>query len=152
MSKQRPWTQTWIGGVRSAGVDLGYPGQRLGLPEEGPDSVAGFGRRLAALMIDWLICTWAIAQGLLGMSSVDAAWVGLLVFAVENVLLVGTIGMTFGMRLMNIRVATLDRGRPRWVPTIARTVLLCLAVPAVMLDRDRRGIHDRVSATVVVRT
>lgn len=114
--------------------------------------MAGFGRRLAALMIDWLICTWAIAQGLLGMSSVDAAWVGLLVFAVENVLLVGTIGMTFGMRLMNIRVATLDRGRPRWVPTIARTVLLCLAVPAVMLDRDRRGIHDRVSATVVVRT
>jgi hypothetical protein len=30
-----------------------YAGQRLGLPQEGPGSVAGWGRRVAALFIDW---------------------------------------------------------------------------------------------------
>ncbi|MFB9962147.1 RDD family protein [Sinosporangium siamense] len=151
MSKQPRWTQTWLGGVRSAGVDLGYPGERLGFPEEGKGAVAGFGRRLAALLIDWMICTWAIAQGIFRVSTYDAAWVGLLIFAVENLLLVGTIGMTFGMRLMNIRVAALDGGGPRLVPVIVRTILLCLALPALLLDRDRRGLHDRVSNTVVLR-
>src|SRR5437868_12515676 len=33
-----------------------YPGQRFGLPERGPLSVASMGRRLLALLIDWLLC------------------------------------------------------------------------------------------------
>ncbi|MGO9653847.1 MAG: RDD family protein, partial [Mycobacterium sp.] len=37
-------------GSRSA-----YPGERLGLPESGPGSLAPVGRRVAALTIDWLI-------------------------------------------------------------------------------------------------
>ena len=39
------------GSTRDAAND--YPGRRFGLPEHGTSSVAGFGRRLAALAIDW---------------------------------------------------------------------------------------------------
>src|ERR671914_1497872 len=34
--------------------NLVYPGERLGLPRTGSGSVAGYGRRLGALFIDWL--------------------------------------------------------------------------------------------------
>ncbi|MGI5490837.1 RDD family protein [Microtetraspora malaysiensis] len=152
MSKQQPrWTQTWMGGVRSAGYDLGYPGEHLGLPAEGSGSVTGWGRRVGAVLVDWLLCTWAIAGGLFRVQSPDVGWVGLAVFAVENVLLVGTLGMTLGMRLFGLRVATLDGGRPPFLAVLIRTFLLCLAVPALIWDRDRRGLHDRASNTVVVR-
>jgi hypothetical protein len=150
-SKQPRWTQTWLGGVRSAGVDLGYPGERLGLPREGSGSVAGFGRRIGAITVDWLICTWAITQGLLRIDPVQQGWVPILIFAAEYVLLVGTMGMTFGMRLLGVRVAALDGGRPGFVSVLVRTLLLCLAVPALIWDRDQRGLHDRAANTVVVR-
>jgi uncharacterized RDD family membrane protein YckC len=151
MSDRQPrWTQTWLGGARAAGVDLGYPGQRLGLPETGSGAVASWGRRLGAVLVDWVLCTWAIASGLLRVTGPDAGLVGLGVFAAEYVVLVGTLGMTLGMRLFGIRVAALDGGRPAFLPVLIRTVLLCLAVPALIWDRDRRGLHDRAAGTVVV--
>ncbi|MFF5204820.1 RDD family protein [Streptosporangium sp. NPDC000396] len=151
-SRQQPrWTQTWLGGVRSAGIDLGYPGERLGLPQEGSGAAAGFGRRIGAIVIDWMICTWAITQGLLRINPAEQGWIPITVFALANILLVGTTGMTFGMRLLNIRVAALDGGRPRYLAVLVRTVLLCLAVPALIWDRDQRGLHDRAANTVVVR-
>ncbi|MEV4564796.1 RDD family protein [Nonomuraea sp. NPDC049419] len=150
-SKEPRWTQTWLGGVRAAGVDLGYPGERLGLPQEGSGSVAGWGRRIGALVIDWMICTWVVVQLLLRMNPAESPWAPALVFAVQYLLLVGFMGQTFGHRLMGVRVAAMDGRDPRWLPVLVRTVLLSLAVPAVIWDRDHRGVHDRVSNTVVVR-
>ncbi len=151
-SRQQPrWTQSWLGGVRSAGVDLGYPGERLGLPQQGSGAVAGFGRRIGALVVDWLICTWAITQGILRVNPAEQGWVPLAVLAAEYILLVGFMGMTFGMRLFGIRVAALGGGRPGFVAVLVRTLLLCLAVPALIWDRDQRGLHDRAANTVVVR-
>lgn len=151
MSNEPRWTQTWLGGMRAAGVDLGYPGERLGLPEEGTGSVAGWGRRIGALVIDWMICTWAIAQLILGISPTASPWAPVLIFALQYLLLVSFMGQTFGHRLMGIRVAAMDGGSPRLLPVLVRTVLLCLAVPALIFDRDHRGVHDRTSNTVVVR-
>ncbi|MEV4893144.1 RDD family protein [Nonomuraea sp. NPDC055795] len=151
MSEKQPrWTQTWLGGVRAAGVDLGYPGQRLGLPERGSGSVAGWGRRIAALVIDWMICTWAIAQLILGISPTGSPWAPVLIFALQYLLLVAFLGQTFGHRLMKIKVVAMDGGIPRLLPVFVRTVLLCLAVPAVIYDRDNRGMHDRASNTITV--
>ena len=59
---ERRWAGSWLSGSASAGTESEYPGQRLGLPESGPGSVAGIGRRLGALVIDWLLCE-AIAWG-----------------------------------------------------------------------------------------
>src|SRR5690606_24457686 len=96
MSRNEPrWTQTWLGGVRSAGVDLGYPGERLGLPEEGSGSVSGWGRRIAALVIDWMICTWAITQLFLRVNPAEQPWVPALVFGVQYLLLVGFIVQSY---------------------------------------------------------
>ena len=40
-------------------------------------------------------------------------------------------------------------GRP-WRPLV-RTLLLCLAIPALVWDRDQRGLHDRIAGTVLIR-
>ena len=128
----------------------GYPGRRLGLPETGPGSVAGFGRRLVALGIDWgasLLIAGAFLQSL-GWGS----FAPLVVFLVEHLLLVGTLGYTVGHRLLGLRVAPVPGGRARPQAALIRTLLLGLAVPALIWDRDQRGLHDRAAGTVVVRT
>jgi uncharacterized RDD family membrane protein YckC len=42
-------------------------------------------------------------------------------------------------------------GLPRWPAIVVRTGLLLLVLPAVVYDRDGRGLHDRAAGTVVVR-
>lgn len=146
MAGQR-WTSTWISGARAAGADLGRPGERLGLPETGPGSVAGFPRRAVALLIDWLICL-AITKWLLHWSPVAT----LALFAVENIVLIVTVGRTVGMRLLGIGVTSASAGgRPRPLMVVVRSLLLCAVLPAVFWDRDQRGMHDRASDTVMVR-
>ena len=39
----------------AGGTAGNYPGERFGVPATGPGSAAGFGRRLAALTVDWLL-------------------------------------------------------------------------------------------------
>jgi len=133
------------------GVDFGYRGERLGLPEEGPGSIAPVGRRAVAILIDWGLCL-LIAYGLLTGGDLRAAgnW-ALLVFGLLGVLTVGTVGSTPGKRLMGLRVIAVDGGRLSLPRTVVRTALLVLAVPALVWDRDSRGLHDRLSGAVQVR-
>ncbi|MQY02535.1 RDD family protein [Actinomadura macrotermitis] len=146
------WTQTWLGGARSAGVDLGKPGERLGLPESGSGAVAGYGRRLGALFIDWALSLLvaSLLTRVLDWTPPQRSMATLVVFAVQVWLLTGLLGLTIGKRICGIRVARLD-GRPvglGW--SLARTLLLVLVVPAMIWDRDYRGMHDRAANTVVV--
>lgn len=48
-------------------------------------------------------------------------------------------------------MVSLDTGRVNPLRTLLRTVLLFLALPALIWDRDGRGLHDRVAGTVEVR-
>lgn len=141
---------SWLSGPGGAapgpGDGEGYPGRRLGRPESGPGAVAGFGRRFAALFVDWSLCL-VIAGGLLG----GDGRVTLAVFAAENLLLVATLGTTVGKRLLGLRVVRLDGGRPMPLAVVVRTLLLCLAVPPLFSDRDWRGLHDRAAGTLVIR-
>jgi len=70
------------------GVEFGYRGERLGLPEEGPGSIAPIGRRLAAVFIDWILSV-LIAYGLIAHRDTQLAenW-ALAVFAVVSLLAV----------------------------------------------------------------
>lgn len=146
---------SWLSGPRAAaeemGADFGYRGKRLGLPEQGPGAIAPLGRRFAALFIDWALCL-LIAYGLFARGDQQAAgnW-ALGVFLVMSVLTVGTIGCTPGKRLMGIRVIAEDGGRLGLVRVLVRSVLLCLAIPALVWDRDGRGLHDRLARAVQVR-
>ena len=142
----RRWAGTWLAGTRPAGEAEGYPGQRLGLPEHGPQSVAGLGRRLVALFVDWLL-SLAVALAVFH----SGQWPTLAVFALQAWLLTGLTGLTIGKRLLGMRVARLD-GRPvglGWA--LVRTILLVTVLPALFTDRDQRGLHDRAANTVVVR-
>jgi len=146
---QRRWTGSWLsgapGGPAPGGADA-FPGERFGLPKEGRGSVATIGRRLLALLIDWLLCT-LIALAILG----SQGWT-LPIFAAETYLLTALTGFTVGKRLLGIRVARLD-GRPvglLWA--LVRTLLLLAVVPALITDRDLRGLHDRAANTIVIRT
>ncbi|MET7454039.1 RDD family protein [Streptomyces sp. NPDC005574] len=146
---------SWLSGPRSAmeeaGADFGYRGEQLGLPQEGPGSIARPGRRLGALAVDWGLCL-LIAYGLITDSYNRAAqvWAPLVLF-VLIVLTVGTLGFTPGKRLLGLRVIALDTGRVNPLRALLRTVLLFLAVPALIWDRDGRGLHDRLAGTVEVR-
>jgi uncharacterized RDD family membrane protein YckC len=146
---------SWLSGPRAAaehaGVDFGYPGERLGLPQDGPGSVARVGRRVAALFIDWGLCL-LIAYGLIAHRDVSTAnpWT-MAVFAVMSVLTLGTVGSTPGKRLLGLRLVRADGGRLGVVAIALRTVLLLLVIPAVIWDRDGRGLHDKAVHAVQVR-
>ena len=134
------------------GADFGYRGERLGLPEEGTGSIAPLGRRFAAIFLDWALAL-LIAYGLLAGQDLGAAnnWT-LAVFLVMSLLTVGTVGSTPGKRLLGLRVVAEDglERLPVWRAAL-RTVLLGLAVPALVWDRDGRGLHDKLSRSVQVR-
>jgi uncharacterized RDD family membrane protein YckC len=151
-----------MSGPRAAGVsdaeETGYPGERLGLPADGPGAAAGVGRRLGAVVVDWLACQ-AIVRGMLGHGawgpddtlSTSAALGVPALFALEYLLLLPTTGFTLGMRLFGVRVARLGGGVAGVGAVALRTLLLLLVVPAVVYDRDRRGLHDRAAGTVALR-
>ncbi len=146
---------SWLSGPRAAaedmGVDFGYPGQRLGLPQQGPGSVARFGRRLGAVAIDWIGCQ-LIAYGLITGGNLAAAgnWT-LGLFVALTILTVGTVGFTPGKRILGLRVVSESGGRLGIARVVLRTVLLALVVPALIWDRDGRGLHDRLARAVQVR-
>jgi uncharacterized RDD family membrane protein YckC len=129
----------------SAADKPAYPGQRFGLPEHGPGSVASMPRRVLALFIDWLLCL-LIADGL----TRSPAWT-IVIFAVEVYVLTATIGITVGKRLVGIRVIRTNGGAvgPLWA--LVRTAILLTVIPPLLSDRDLRGLHDRASDTVVIR-
>lgn len=146
---------SWLSGPRAAaeemGADFGYRGERLGLPREGPGSVAPLGRRFGALFIDWAV-SMLIAYGLFARGDQQAAgnW-ALGVFLVMSLLTVGTVGSTPGKRILGLRVIAEDGGRLGAVRVALRSVLLLLVIPAIVWDRDSRGLHDRLARAVQVR-
>jgi hypothetical protein len=100
------------------------------------------GARLGALFIDWLIAV-VIVSPFTGhrpfTPGSNSPWV-LAVFAAENIILVSLIGRTIGMRLCGIGIMRLDGRRVSFPWVVVRTALLVLVVPAVIYDRDRRGL------------
>ncbi|BBX45220.1 RDD family protein [Mycobacterium cookii] len=131
-----------------------YPGQAYGLPEDGPGSLVGMGRRLAALVVDWLLAyglaALAMTLGLISQQVLSTAI--LVIWLVLGVLAVRLFSFTPGQYVLGLRVASIDQrlhvgiGR-----AAARGVLIALVIPALFVDADGRGIQDRVTATAVVR-
>ena len=147
------WTGSWLSGPSSAGygsADAPVPGVRLGLAAEGPGSMAGAGARVLAFLIDAVAC--GLIAGLFTAPEAPRNW-SLVVLALYYPLTTAFLSQTFGMRLFRMRVARLADGRPPALPqAVLRTLLLMLLIPAVIWDRDRRGLHDKAAGTVVIRT
>ncbi len=155
------WTGTWLSGVAAAGVDArpegGWRGRRWGLPPEGPGAVATTGSRIAAFVLDVVLS--GLIGGLVNALLVDPtdtqrSLVGNAAFAVQVLLLTTLTGQSLGKRVLGIRVVRLAEqdAPPGFLPAAIRTALVMLVLPAVFMDRDGRGLHDKAAGTLVVRT
>jgi uncharacterized RDD family membrane protein YckC len=123
-----------------------WPGQRLGLPESGPRSIARFGRRIGAIAIDWAAAV-LISVAFFSYDPIAT----LVIFAVVQVVFLSLLGGSPGHVLLGMRVVPAKGGRlGLWQPFV-RTILLCVVIPAVIWDADQRGLHDRVCDTMLVR-
>ena len=131
-----------------------YPGQRLGLPEDGPGSVASWTRRFAALLIDWFACKLVLTV-FLGAE----AWSGsglsqlapTLLFLAEASLLTALIGGSFGQLVMRVAVVRVDNKPVTLLDAVMRTVMICLVIPPLVFNSDQRGLHDLAARTVTLR-
>ncbi|MGI9824538.1 RDD family protein [Agromyces sp. Marseille-Q5079] len=127
-----------------------WPGQRLGLPDEGRGSVARVGRRILAILIDWASAL-LIALLFAPYSSALHSWLTLALFALLQIVFIPTIGGSIGHRLMGLRIVPIAGGWVGpWRPVV-RTLLLVIVVPALVWDSDQRGFHDKVAGTVLTR-
>jgi uncharacterized RDD family membrane protein YckC len=154
------WTGTWLSGLAAAGVDTrpegGWRGRRWGLPPEGPGAVATTGSRIAAFALDVVFSALigALVRGLVGGTDSRLSLVDESAFAVQVLLLTALTGQSLGKRVLGIRVVRLveQDGPPGFLPAAIRTALVMLVIPAVFMDRDGRGLHDKAAGTLVVRT
>ncbi len=142
---ERRWAGSRITGAGPAEAVSSYPGERLGLQERGSGAVAGYGARFVALLIDWALCT------IIALAALHSQWWTYAIFAVEVYLLTALTGFTVGKRLLRLRVVRLDGKPVGFAWAFVRTVLLLAVIPAFVVDRDMRGLHDRAANTVVVR-
>lgn len=136
---------SWLEGPPSRG-DGHWPGQRLGRPRDGVGSVARPGRRLGALVIDWALCSLISAAFFYydGLATLG-------IFALEQMLLVGTLGYSAGHRAFGMQVQHVEGRAAGLGAAIVRALLICLVIPAVVFDEDQRGLHDRAVGTLLVR-
>ena len=109
------------------------------------------GRRIGALALDWAIAYAAsalffTADGVVNGFAVSG------IFVVLQIVFIPTIGGSIGHRLVGLRVVPLQ---PGWVGLwrpIVRSLLLGVAVPALVWDSDQRGFHDKIAGTVLIRS
>lgn len=125
-----------------------YPGQRLGRPEQGPGSIARFGVRLLAILIDWLIAM-AIAALLVEYDLQNLVTIAL--WYATTAISVGLTGHTLGHFLCGMQVQTTDGYAPGLWRGIVRSALIVPVLPALIMDSDQRGLQDRLVGTVLVK-
>ena len=132
-----------------------YPGQRLGFPPEGRGSMAGWGQRIAALVIDWFASTLVVIA-IFGVDRVygeaaDRDWLVLVVYFLEARLFTSLIGGSFGQTVLRIGVISVDNRPLHPVLSVVRHLLILLVIPPAIWDKDRRGLHDLAARSIVVR-
>ncbi|MDO3701702.1 RDD family protein [Micromonospora sp. C28SCA-DRY-2] len=105
------------------------------------------GRRFGALIIDWVLC---LLVSNFFADPVRDGWAPVLVLVLEYGFFLGLFAQTPGMYITKIRcVAWVDGGRIGLVRALLRGLLLALVVPALLMDQHRRGLHDRLTGSVV---
>jgi len=148
--------RSWLSGPGplESGQPPGYPGETLGMPERGTGSLARMGRRLAALLVDWLLAYGLAALGMtLGLISLRLLSSAVLViWLVLGVLAVRLFEFTPGQFALGLRVTSVDdRLHVGLGRAAVRGVMIALVIPALFVDVDGRGLHDRLTGTAVVR-
>ena len=113
------------------------------------------GRRLAAITLDWLACYAIVAalSGGIGQMTPDRSPLILGLFFGEVAILTSLTGASLGQKIFGLRVVRFSDGGPITpLQALIRTFFLILIVTAVTYDDNGRGIHERISKTVLTRT
>jgi uncharacterized RDD family membrane protein YckC len=113
-----------------------------------------YGRRMAALALDWLACYAIVAalSGGINQLSPDSSLYVLALFFLEVWILTALQGATLGHRLFGMKVVRFEDGAAiSLTQALIRTILLVLVVTAVTYDENGRGIHERLSGSVLTR-
>lgn len=126
----------------------------MGLPAHGSGSLVGFGRRVLALLVDWLIaygiCGLAVAAGWIGQAALSTAV--LVIWLVLGAVSVRLFGFSPGQMALGTRVASVDhRIHVGFGRALVRGLLVGLVVPPLFTDSDGRGLQDKATGTAVVR-
>jgi uncharacterized RDD family membrane protein YckC len=99
-------------------------------------------------MIDWLLSV------LVATSFADPradGWAAPLVLVGVYAIFIGLFGQTPGMAVSRLRcVSVVDGGAIGVLRALVRGVLLALIIPAVIMDSDRRGLHDKAAGSIVL--
>lgn len=147
---------SWLSGPQAAlplgeqAGEIKYRGERLGLPESGPGSLAGAGRRFGAFFADIFMA--AGVAGLFTAPEPPLYWSLAVWFAVA-ILAVAVFSFTPGQQLFGLRVQRVDKDAGVGVPrALGRALLAFFLLPAAVWDKDGRGLHDRLTGTAVVRS
>ncbi|WP_442934566.1 RDD family protein [Micromonospora sp. CPCC 205739] len=105
------------------------------------------GRRFGALVIDWVLCL--LASNIFA-DPVRDGWAPVVVLIVEYGFFLGLFGQTPGMFITRVRCLDwTDGGRIGLLRALLRGLLLALVVPALLMDAHRRGLHDRLTGSVI---
>ena len=113
-----------------------------------------FGRRLAALMVDWLACYFIVAAsaGGIGQMAPNRSLTVLALFFFEISLLSWLQGATLGQRLLGIKIVRFsDGGKITALQALIRSALLVSVVFAITFDENGRGMHERFSQSVLTK-
>jgi uncharacterized RDD family membrane protein YckC len=115
----------------------------------------GLGRRMAALMVDWLACYFIIAAsaGGIGAMGTNRSWSVLTLFFLEILILSALQGASLGHRIFGIKIVRFtDGGAISPLQALIRSALLVTVIFAITFDENGRGMHERFSQTVLTRT
>jgi uncharacterized RDD family membrane protein YckC len=112
------------------------------------------GRRLAALMVDWLACYFIVtaSSGGVGAMAPNRSWTVLALFFAEIAILSALQGATLGHRIFGIRIVRfIDGGAITPLQALVRSALLVTVIFAITFDENGRGMHERFSGSVLTR-
>jgi uncharacterized RDD family membrane protein YckC len=112
------------------------------------------GRRFAALMVDWLACYFIVAAstGGLGAMAPNRSLTVLALFFVEIAILSALQGATLGHKIFGIRIIRFsDGGAISPLAALIRSALLVTVIFAITFDENGRGMHERLSGSVLTR-
>ena len=111
------------------------------------------GRRMLGVLIDWLLCA-AIAKGFFdGGQRWAAPYVTPAIFFAQYLFFSTLGGATPGHRIVGLKIVRFSDGQmPTPIQALIRTSLLVIVLTAITFDQNGRGINERLSNTVLVKT
>lgn len=117
-------------------------------------NLAGVWQRSFALLLDWsasLLIVRLLVPELTFGSDLYGVWT-MAVFALEVIILTWFTGASFGQKIIGIGVVSYRGERLKFWQVLARTLMILLVIPAVVMDKDKRGLHDILVGAGVVKT